>query len=575
MLSRRIGIIVLALLASQEANADCVISGMKPTVPLPTMEVGQEFSFIASGCDTLLFQAGTLSKIPKAGPDRGSKDLTYKVVLTEREWNHLVAQQTSSTLEWRISGWWTVSERTHEVVVTTMNELKVDGTLTMSMSRADAKLVGKEGDGAGESISGAGDVNADGHDDVLVGAPGNDNGGYLAGAAYLVLGPVHGTVDLSSATAELVGEKGSEEAGASVSGAGDVDGDGNDDVLVGAYRYNAGPDAYAGAAYLVLGPVRGTLDLSRADAKLVGEDLDDFAGFDVSGAGDVDGDGRDDVLIGAMGVDDGGANAGAAYVLLGPVTGRLTPSMADAEIVGEADGDQMGWSVSGAGDTDGDGLADLLLGVYDQYEGGAYAGAAYLVRGPVTGILDLSLADAKLVGEAAFDFAGQSVSGAGDVDGDGHDDLLIGATGHDEGHATGSPYAPGAAYLVSGSVTGTVDLSLADAKLLGDEDEDAAGFYVSGTGDVDGDGHHDLLVGAPGHGAGGIAYLVLGPATGTIGLSLSDAKFVGEAAYDNAGAVSGAGDVDGDGRDDVLISSNNAEGGAGAGAAYLFYGGGL
>ncbi len=498
--SRWITLSLGVLLASRSANAECVISGTRPTVPLPTMELGQEFSFVATGCESLLFEAGRLSKTPKAGPDRGTKDRTYKVVLTEREWNALVAHQTGGTLEWSITGSWTERDNTRKVVLRKTNELRVDGQLAMSLARADAKLVGKEGDSAGARISGAGDVNADGHDDLLVGAPNNEDGGYGAGAAYLVLGPVTGTVDLSLAAAELVGEEANDLAGDSVSGAGDVDGDGHDDLLVGASRHNDRLDEYAGAAYLVLGPVTGTLDLSRADAKFVGEEYSDFAGFDVSDAGDVDGDGHDDVLIGAMGGDDGGGNAGAACLFLGPVTGTIGLSMADAELVGEDDGDQLGWSVSGAGDTDGDGHADLLVGTYSQYEGGAYAGAAYLVRGPVTGILDLSLADAKLVGEETHDYAGRSVSGAGDVDGDGHTDLLIGAAGHDEGGA-GGPYAPGAAYLVLGSVNGTLDLSLADAKFLGAEEEDAAGFYVSGAGDVDGNGHHDMLIGAPSHGA--------------------------------------------------------------------------
>ena len=557
MPSRWIALATLALLASREAEAACVIHGARPTVPLPTMVSGQEFSFIASpDCETLRFTIrGTdVSKIPRSGEQVGPGPMTYKVNLTESEWDAVVAE-SGPALTWIVTGRTSAGVTTR---IVTTNDLNADETIAVDLSRADAKLVNEERfDYAGVSVSGAGDVDGDGHDDLLVGG---------SRTAYLVSGPVLGSVDLSMADAELLGGLGLLDP--VVSGAGDVDADGHDDLLVGA---PGGGASYNGVAYLVLGPVTGTVDLSlAADAELLGEASYDRTGTSVSDAGDVDGDGHADVLIGSRYHSEGPTRQGAAYLVLGPVTGTLDLSFADAKLVGERKGDQAG-SVAGAGDVDGDGLDDVLVGAYSNDEGAHRAGAAFLVLGPVTGTLDLSLADATLVGEDEGDGTGFSLSGAGDVDGDGQDDMLVGAFGRDEGGG-----GAGAAYLVLGSVTGTRDLSSADATLVGERFHDYAGNSVSGAGDVDLDGHDDLLVGTVSAGPSPPAYLVLGPVTGTLALSLADAQFVGERPDDWADiSVSGAGDVDGDGRNDVLIGAPHARGPGDStlGAAYLIYGG--
>ena len=317
---------------------------------------------------------------------------------------------------------------------------------------------------------------------------------------------------------------------------------------------------------MVLGPVRRDRDLSRADCKIVGAAIDDYAGYSVAGAGDTNGDGNDDVLVGALLDDEGGDAAGAAALILGPASGTIDLAAADARLLGE-DAVDTASVVAGAGDVDGDGNMDVLVGAPNR--GSDDAGTAYLVLGPVSGTWSLAIADARFPGEAADDMAGAGVAGAGDVDADGHDDVLVGAWGHD----AGGDFA-GAAYLFFGPTSGTRGLGTADAKLVGEGVSAGAGAAVDGAGDVDADGHADLLVGShPYQNMLGAAYLVLGPVSGEHSLATAHAKLVGELAYDHVGiSVAGAGDVDGDGHDDLLVGSQRHTLTDPRGAAYVVYG---
>ncbi len=443
----------------------------------------------------------------------------------------------------------------------------IDAYCRFDLAEAEAVLVGPAGEHVDTVHDSAGDVNSDGYDDIILGAPGSQLNGTDSGAAYLVLGPTSGTIDLANADATLLGEDGGDWAGSSVSGAGDVNADGYDDVLIGApsvYVDAPGMGLYSGRAYVVFGPISGTVDLSDADVMLLSEDGGSTTGNAVSEAGDVNGDGYDDILVGASSYDSPGmASNGAAYIVFGPLYGDLDLSSAYA-LIGTDDNDYAGRAVSGAGDVDADGYDDVLVGASGSDLGGTEAGAAFLVRGPVSLDISLAAADATFVGESDYSNAGTTVAGAGDVNADGYDDVLFGAYFH----------GTGAVYLFHGPVTGTYDLGDADMKMEGDALSRYLGRSVSGRGDFDGDGYDDLFVGDYTGGAGccnGEAYVLFGPTSGLLGQQDADMWFQPESGETIGFWLGWAGDNNGDGYDDLLLGST--PGAAGGGAVYLILGG--
>ena len=346
------------------------------------------------------------------------------------------------------------------------------------------------GDSAGEVIAWAGDVDGDGLDDMLVGAPRNDVAGYNYGRAYLVLAASlqAGETSLSTADALFDGAYG---MGIAVDGAGDVDGDGLDDVLLG-----------GSGVYLFYGADLGTTSLvpvSTAHAHILGE-IGDHVGQAAAGAGDVDGDGLDDVLIGGSGHDGSGNNSGRAWLFLGASLapgGDFAVSAADLTMLSTRTGSTVGSGVAAAGDVDGDGLADMLVGA-KSYSGAVQSvGRVYLVLGSQlssTGYFSLASAHVTITGDAQYTYLGESLASAGDVDGDGLADVLMGSWRESEG----GQYA-GKTWLFRGSSLapgGSFQVADADAAFVAEALGDRLGLTATTAGDLDGDGLDDLLLGA-------------------------------------------------------------------------------
>ena len=380
----------------------------------------------------------------------------------------------------------------------------------------------------GRSVAGAGDVDGDGFDDIIVGEPGAPSqGGFLsAGSAYVYSGATGGQL------LRFDGEAAGDNLGWSVAVAGDVNGDSIPDLIVGAFNADPGGLSGAGSTYVYSGAT-GSL-LHRIDGAAAGDQF----GFSVAGAGDVNGDGVPDQIVSAVNASPGGiANAGSVYVYSGATGGLLH------QFDGGAGNDGFGCSVASAEDVDGDGFADLIVGARWADVGGVQdAGSAYVYSG-ATGALVW-----QFNGATASDYLGYSVAGPGDVDGDGFDDLIVGAPAWAGSASSGN----GAAFVYSGANGGLI------WQFSSGNQFDYAGWSVVGVEDMDGDGLPDMAVGAPNNSpsavsSAGSVYLLSGVAGELIW------RLDGENAYDFYGAaISGSGDINGNGTPDFVGGAPDA-----------------
>ncbi len=468
---------------------------------------------------------------------------------------------------------------------------------------------------AGTKVSSAGDVNGDGYDDVMIGASNGLRDSTGPATSYLVFGMAFGfapNIDLSTLEGNdgfrMVDSVLVDPREVNASSAGDVNGDGFADMFISANGYDS-RGIYSITRYVVFGKASDFSDkmslssLDGSNGYHLNDVMREAAGFRGESAGDVNGDGFDDLIVGAHGASWQGYLSGSAYIVFGKGSGfeaSVNLSSVDGSngfrLDGVTAGDQTGFAVSSAGDINGDGYDDLVIGAMDADPNGVYSsGSTYVVFGKASGfsanmpLSSLSGSNGfRLDGVALSEVSGWTVSSAGDVNGDGFKDLIVGAVGA-KPHGTFS----GSSYVVLGKADGfdaTINLSTLDGgngfRLDGVAIADWSGLSVSAAGDINADGYDDVVIGAsnadPNGSTSGSSYIVYGKASdfsATMELSSLDGsngfRVDGVAASDISGvSVSSAGDINGDGFDDLMIGAPRADSnGTDSGAGYVMFGG--
>ena len=443
----------------------------------------------------------------------------------------------------------------------------------------------------GYTLSGAGDINGDGFDDFMIGTFHHSSGGWDAGGVYLILGrsDVNWGMDynLNDVDARFLGAL-LEAVGFAIAGRGDVNGDGYDDILIGAPAGNDQVSYKQGRLYIIFGKPEPDWGMDfylyeNADAIYQGENGQDLAGRSVAIIGDLNKDGCDEILCAAPYNDDGGRDAGKVYLIPGKREGWSNTAKLKNEPITfyyTQEWGTCGYSVDGIGDVNQDGIPDFAISALG-------AKKVFIVFGKDNlywGGPDFNLEDADVIINAEnilrIETMGWHVKGVGDVNGDTIPDILISSIDYDR---ISSHPGRGKVYLIFGRGEDwgdeEIDLAYADASYIGENQEDQAGWGIGGGGDINNDGLNDFFIGAwyndYGYEDAGSCYLINGKRSGwenNVNLGTISQFFSGEDEINYAGySVIIPGDIDGDEMDDYVISAPyNSQIDKWSGKIYLF-----
>lgn len=494
----------------------------------------------------------------------------------------------------------------------------LSGIIDLSSEQADLSIYGNDiGDNSGSSLA-FGDIDGDNIEDIIIGAIYGDGFGNFqpdCGEVYIIYGDstsnLGSILNLSTqADITIYGNNSGDNVGSSIT-TGDIDGDGKDDIIIATYL-SSEYTTESGAVYIIFGDERSNFDSeinlsTSADIKFLGTGLNDHTGSSVA-SGDINNDGKDEIIIGAKDYDDASeSSAGAVYVIFGDLKSNLNPMMyswdADIIFIGDHSDDRLGSAVA-VGNVDDDEYVDIIMsatGSKGKDQSRPNSGTTYVVFGNTESSFDdeidighplAGVQIMKVYGAETNDISGSSLC-AGDINGDDYEDIIITASLADG--PGNSRNDCGESYIVFGNERHDLEFMLdlltsAPVIIYGNDSSDELGRSIT-TGDTDADGVDDIIIGA--HYADGMdnnnmytgeSYLIYGddslPAIIDLDTTTpnkhADLTIYGEELQNRFGYSVSAGDINNDGFDDIVCGAINARGYMdtkdGAGDTYIFYG---